>query len=378
MEKKYSEKTLSSIKEREYMIQEEGLQILVKPIPETDEPGVLDPRLFETIVPMVTGLKSVVIGMSMKQHNRKKKNLIKSAMAFRKSANVSSIPIVESVDVKPGDVPNENVHVPIRIYTPKQKKPGLQPVFYYIHGGGFIAGNMDVTDEKCKLIVEKTGCVAVQPDYRLAPEYPFPAGLDDCYAVLKWIYANAKDFGGNPEMICISGDSSGANLATVCAMRDRDENTNMVKVQALQYPTVDLAHFVENSKASRSAYEIAEKQKKVMNSLFDMLSDFLGKHQHIMGEYLGVDDDSAPYISPLLADLKGMPPAIILLSEYDFMRAENELYARKLKDAGVEVKYIRYRGLIHGFADQIGVTPQAEDAIDEIGSFMMGHFTYKL
>lgn len=186
--------------------------------------------------------------------------------------------------------------------------------------------------------------------------------------MLQWIYSHAGEFGGDPERICISGDSAGGNLAAVCAMKDRDEGTHMVKQQALLYPTVDAAHMQENMQENRKVYEIAEKHSAVLNGILNMLSGSLSKPT--LGEYLGVRDDTIPYVSPYLGELNDLPPTLILLGEYDFLRVENDRYAAKLKRAGNDVTLIRYKGLSHGFADQVGVTPQAEDALREIGNFI--------
>lgn len=367
MKRKYTQELLTSIIERQHVINENGLDILIKPIPETDEPGVLDPRLAKSMEPMLKGFTGMMIKLMMK--GGKKKNIKKSAAQMRRMMNrVNSVPITEGVDVKLATVQNGDVAVPVRIYTSQKKKAGLQPVFYYIHGGGFVAGGPDVVEEMCKLVVANTGCVSIQVDYRLAPENPYPAGLDDCYAVLKWISAHAEEFNGDPNRICISGDSAGGNLATVCTMKDRDEGTQMVKAQALLYPSVDAAGMKEHMQR-RDVYEISPSQDKPIRSILDMLSGALGSVS--LGEFLGVSDDTIPHVSPLRGDLKGMPPTIILFGEYDFLRIEDDAYALKLKESGVKVKTVRYKGLSHGFADQVGVTPQAEDSLIEIGNFML-------
>ncbi|HOV93251.1 MAG TPA: alpha/beta hydrolase [Spirochaetales bacterium] len=406
-QRKYGAETLNAIKDRQYVKKEEGLDILIKPIPETDEPGVFDPRFYASIAPMVTGVKGWLFKVMMKLGSRKAPDIAKGAAQMRQMMDgIKSIPIVGSVDVREdfvdaGDADSSGaldssgspylsgsmgsstrIRIPIRIYTlADAKHDGLQPVFYYIHGGGFAAGSMDVVDEMCKLVVEKTGCVAVQVGYRLAPENPYPAGLDDCYAVLQWIYRNATSFGGDPERICICGDSAGGNYATVCAMRDRDDSlrdgtTRKIKAEALLYPVVDLAHSMENMQAARAVYEVSPKHAKLLNGMLDGMVHSLGRPS--MSEYLGVEDATQPYLSPLLGDLAGMPPTIILLGEFDFLRVEDDRYAHKLNDSGVEVRLIRYKGLSHGFADQVGVTPQAEDALEEIGDFMMSHLGRKI
>lgn len=365
----YTKELLNLIKCREYVVQEDGMEILIKPIPETDEPGAMDPRFYESIAPMTKGVKGALIKTAMKLAPHSGKDILRGAQQMRRMMNgVKSIPIINTVQVREHTVENGDYNIPIRIYTPKQKREGLVPIFYYIHGGGFVAGSMEVVDEMCKMITELTGCISIQPEYRLAPENPFPTGLNDCYEVLKWIYANAEELGGDYQKICISGDSAGGNLATVCAMRDRDEKAGMVKIQALLYPTVDAAHMTENMVENRKVYEVSDKYRKLLFGMLDMMGGAMGSPTIL--DYLSVKESNNPYVSPYLGNLEKMPDTLILLGEYDFLRVENDRYGKKLLDSGVKVKMIRYKGLSHGFADQIGVTPQAEDAMMEIADFM--------
>lgn len=373
MKAKYSKETLRKISARQHNITEDGLDILIKPIPETDTPGMLDPRLYESMAPMFKGIKGIIAKKMMGKMG-KNQNVQKAADGLRKMMNgVKSIPIVVGVKTTPRILSIGGRNIPVRIYNLEQPLTNeSQPIFYYIHGGGFVAGGPDVVEEMCKMVVKNTGCVSVTLDYRLAPEHPYPAGLDDCYDVLKWIYKHAAEFGGNAQKICISGDSAGGNLATVCAMRDRDDSTKMVKVQALLYPTVNMANMNDSSKKGLDAYDIHEEHAHVVKPLLEMMSG-MGGGMSLEG-LLGVKDATQPYLSPYLGNLNSMPPCLMIYGEYDFLRFEDEAYSRKLKQAGVEVKTIRYRGLSHGFADQVGVTPQAEDSLIEIGNFMMKHF----
>lgn len=371
MNAKYPQETLTKITSRQHTVTEDGLDILIKPIPETDVPGMLDPRLYESMAPMFKGVKGMIAKKMMGKMG-KPQDPQKAAAGMRKMMNgVKSIQIVSGVKTEAKSIALEGRNVPVRIYTPEKPAEKPTPVFYYIHGGGFVAGSPDVVEEMCKLVVKNTGCSSVSIDYRLAPENPYPAGLDDCYGVLEWIYNNAAEFGGDPEKICISGDSAGGNLATVCAMKDRDAGTKMVKVQALLYPTVNMAGMDDAEQKDLSAYDIHKDHEAVLTPLLGMMSK-MGGGMSLEG-LLGVKDAKDPYLSPYRGDLKNMPPCIMIFGEYDFLRFEDEAYSRKLKDAGVEVKTIRYRGLSHGFADQVGVTPQAEDCLIEIGNFMMEH-----
>jgi acetyl esterase/lipase len=328
----------------------------------------------------VRGFRGLLVSLAFKLMLRTR-NPRKLAQRMRQLFNnVDSIPVTSGVSVISGTVPVGDISVPIRVYRVQEDgEPGdkpaddpvaaPKPVFLYFHGGGFAAGHPGVVEEMVKLVTRNTRCLSVQVDYRLAPEHPYPAALDDCYGVLKWLYKNAGSYGGDGERILVAGDSAGGNLAAVCAMKDRDEGRRMVKAQALLYPVLNMAgkedrdyHF------SLDQYRYLSEQKKAAKfRITAMRSSSTG----ILGLLLGVKDESHPYISPYLGELRGLPPCIILFGEFDFFRLENEAYARKLAGAGVPVKAVRYSGMGHAFAEPIGVQPQAEDCMMEIGEFMM-------
>ncbi len=363
----YSLDLLRALKDGQQTVTERGLEIVVKPIPEGGPPGAMDPRTYAQMAPMFKGVKGVIGKMMMKRMG-KSGDPIKGAQGMRRMMDgVKSIPITDGVATERRDIRCGDVTVPVRIYRKEPISDTPAPVLYYIHGGGFVAGSPDVVEEMCKLAVAVSGCVSVTVDYRLAPEHPYPAGLDDCYAVLNWIFDNAAGIGGDPARVTISGDSAGGNLATVCALRDRDKGLTRLYAQALLYPTVNMAGQTDdNFHFSMDQYEMLKEHEPIITPMLTMMSGSMGS----LGAMLGVKDTADPYISPYLADLKGLPPCIILFGEHDPLRLECEAYARKLKAAGVPVKTVRYRGLGHGFADVIGGYPQAEDCMREICGFM--------
>lgn len=374
MERKYSQQLLGALREGEHVEHDRGIDIVVKPVPDDARPGVMDPRLYEGSAGTFKGVKGVVLkGMIKRVLDPKKRPAPdKLAKTLRDMMNgVKSIPITAGIETRAASVAGAGGDIPVRIYTPETPKAGTLPVFYYIHGGGFVAGSPDVVEEMCKLVVRDTGCVSVSVDYRLAPENPFHCGLDDCYAVLEWIFNNAAEFGGDPEKICISGDSAGGNLALVCALLDRDADTRMIRAQALIYPTVNMANIEDEFfRFSMDEFEIFPDHAGVIEPTLNMMS-LVGSGALI--ELLGVADERDPRVSPYLADLSGLPPCIVLYGEHDYLRVECESLARKLSNAGVEVKAVRYSGMGHGFADAVGCYPQAEDCMMEIADFMMSH-----
>jgi acetyl esterase len=362
MERKYNEDLLQKLQERQYVKKEKGIEIIYKGIPDTDEAGVMDPRLYKSM------RKQLMIMRFLPKSMFSNKDPMLMVKRFRKMFNgVKSIPIVTAkIDINRLNIDCGDAFVPIRIYKPEGNKRNL-PICLYFHGGGFFAGSPDVVEELCKVLVEREGIVAISVDYRLAPENKYPASHDDCFNALKWAYNNADSFGGDKNKICVSGDSAGGNLATFCAMKDRDLKLGMVKLEALIYPSVNMGAVEdEDYHWSVEQYEISKKHKYALNMMINVFGDFGDSFKAI----LGVDDIRTPYFTPYIGDLKGMPPTIILFGEHDFLKVECVSYAVKLNKAGVKTRTIIYRGLGHGFADVIGGYPQAEDCMIEIGKFI--------
>jgi acetyl esterase/lipase len=366
LQRKYDPALSEAIRQKQHIVREGDLDILVKPIPDDDRPGVLD-RRFLAGIPLFARIMGKalcpLIRLVLSGGNAKS-----AASRMRRYFNgVRSLPLAEGVTVSRRTVKAGDAGVDIRIYR-QEGAASNAPVFYYIHGGGFAAGNPDVVEEICRQLVQRSGCAGVQVDYRLAPEYPYPAAFDDCYGVLRWIAENAADFGGDGGRICIAGDSAGGNLAAACAMRDRDEGWGAVKAQALLYPVVnptgkedDYFHF------SLDQYNIRAGYKAAANFMITIMRSGVPGMTKVLGR-------GGPYVSPYFGKLEGLPPCLVLYGEFDYFRLESEAYARKLSAAGVPVRAVRYSGLSHAFAELIGIQPQAEDCMAEMASFLRDIF----
>ena len=229
----------------------------------------------------------------------------------------------------------------------------------------------------CKLLVQKRPSLVINVDYRLCPEHHYPQPLDDCWAATRWAYENAERFGGDPARLAVAGDSAGGNLAATVTLRDREEGTGMVKAQLLLYPAVNLAkketefyHGVDQSK-----YQFSRRHEKVLRTTMGLMSEMLsgGGDMSSMLEQVYLQGHLPAdhiYASPLLADPAGLPPTLLLFGEHDFLVFEDFAYAQTLQKAGVPLRLLVYRGMGHGFADQVGVAPQAEDCIEEMAEYM--------
>lgn len=240
--------------------------------------------------------------------------------------------------------------IPVRIYRPSEAPA---PVHVHFHGGGWVIGDLQTHDADCREICVAAGCIVISVDYRLAPEHPFPAGLNDCYAAICWASAHTADLGARLGPVSIGGDSAGGNLAAAAALMARDHNGPEIALQLLLYPVT------EPSMSSASFNDNAEGyllSKTMMAWFWD----------HYCPD---IEQRNNPLASPLLApDLSGLPPAIVLTAEYDPLRDEGEAYANRMAEAGVAVEMRRYDGFIHGFFSLAAVIEAVRESVDLVGA----------
>ncbi len=226
--------------------------------------------------------------------------------------------------------------VPIRIYCPKGEAEGLRAGVYEIHAGGFVMGSIDMMDPWCQGVAAEIGAVVVSVEYRLAPEHPFPAGVEDCYAGLVWMAENAAELGVDPARIAIAGQSAGGGLAAGTALMARDRGGPALCFQLLEIPELDDRLDTPSMKAFTDT-PLWNRPNAIWS----------WKH------YLGPDHEGepSPYAAPARAkDLAGLPPAYISTMEFDPLRDEGILYAMRLMEAGVSVELHSFPGTFHGSA----------------------------
>ena len=237
-----------------------------------------------------------------------------------------------------------------RVLLPKTA-PRALAVFY--HGGGWVIGGIDESEIIARFMVEKTGAGVVLVDYRLAPEHPYPAPLEDCYDALLW---SAKEAAKMRVPIVVAGDSAGGNLATVCAMLARDQGGPKIALQIMMYPVCDCDMGTDSYKAFGAGYVLTAPD---MGWFYD---------HYLQGDKAKRAD---PLISPLRArELKALPPALIQTAEYDVLRDEAETYGKRLAAAGVKVWIKRYQGVTHGFIRMQNMLDVARRAMDDIAAAM--------
>jgi acetyl esterase/lipase len=243
--------------------------------------------------------------------------------------------------------------IPLRVYRPAGLPDATSlPAYVYFHGGGWVIGDLETHDVLCRQLTAASGASVISVDYRLAPEHKFPAAADDAWAATRWIVAHAAELGLDAGRLAVGGDSAGGNLAAVVALMARDAGGPAIRQQVLIYPVVDVM------RETRSYADFAEGYMLTRDSM-----------RWFVAHYLRSKDDAGDWrVSPLRApSLARLPPALIVTAGFDPLRDEGEMYAGRLRDAGVTVDYVCYGGMVHGFAGMGKLIDTAQRAVSLIG-----------
>lgn len=256
-------------------------------------------------------------------------------------------------------IPGPAGEIRARVYTP----PGgdsTRPIVVFFHGGGFVIGNIDTHDAVCRDLAVDSAALLVSIDYRLAPEHPFPAAVDDCFAALEWVHAHAGELGGDADRVAVAGDSAGGTLAAVVAMLSRDRQGPPVQFQLLVYPGVGVTEEQPSVRENGEGYLLTRRDI-----------------EWFMAHYLGPQGDSHdPRFDPIYAkDLSGVAPAHVITCEFDPLRDGGRAYAQRLRESGVVVTEKCYDGLIHGAFSMQAVVPASRDMIRDAGRVLQAAFS---
>jgi acetyl esterase len=250
-----------------------------------------------------------------------------------------------------GTIPVPAAAIKFRRYRPLGVDGTTLPTLIYYHGGGWVIGNIETHDSTCRRLANKSRCQVISVDYRLAPEHPFPAALDDAVAATAWTCGHATDLGAAAGPVVIGGESAGGNLAAVTCLQARLDPRIAIRCQILLQPVVDFALTFPS---------IAMKATECLVPRDDLAWYY--------DTYAGATHDKKDWrLSPLYAtDLSGLPPALIIAAEYDTLRDEAGAYAERLQAARVPAHCSCYPGMIHGFLQMGGLVPDARAALAEI------------
>jgi acetyl esterase len=283
------------------------------------------------------------------------------SLAAARAADLASIrdsggepaPVREVVDLT---ITGPGGELPLRLYRPAGERP--LPALLYYFGGGWALGAIDTADGVSRSLANSCGALVAVVGYRLAPEHPFPAAVDDCYAALRWVAGHADEIGIDPARIAVGGDSAGGNLAAAVTLLARGDGPALAG-QLLVYPNTDQLADDESLRSADDPF------------LFNRRSvAWYRRH------YLPNPGDAAnPLASPLRAEsLRGLPPALVITAEYDPLRDQGEAYARRLADEGVPVELSRYPGMAHGFFTMADTVDASRVAIKQAASHLRACF----
>lgn len=254
-------------------------------------------------------------------------------------------------------IPGSLGEIPVRVYTPEGTGPF--PALAYFHGGGWVAGDLEMVDPLCTMLTNRARAVVVSVDYRLAPEHKFPAPLTDCYEATRWVSENAAELDVDPRRIAVGGDSAGGNLAAAVSAMAGEMGTPDLAFQILFYPVTNMDYETASYRENGDGYFLTT----------DMMRWFWG--HYLESEDAGRDMRASPLLTQ---DASGLPPTFVVTAEFDPLRDEGEAYAELLRAAGNDVEVKRYEGQIHGFVTRCGIMDVGKQAIDDAATRMRQAF----
>ena len=277
-------------------------------------------------------------------------------IAYSNSRAVLQPDPVDVAEVRDLSAAGPHGDIPLRLYRGSPSDgAALQPCLIYLHGGGWVVGDLESHDGVCRELARRSDCTVISVDYRLAPEHAFPAAVDDSWAAVLWIIEQAGALGIDPDRVAIGGDSAGGNLATVVCLLARDNGGPQLRAQLMIYPATDM------TMSHATHQEFAEQQPLTRSSM-----------HWFIDTYLRSDADKADWrASPLNAETHGdLPGACIITAGCDPLRDEGEAYAAALKEAGVPVLLKRFDGQIHGFLTMGRIIADADNAFAMIADYL--------
>ena len=247
-------------------------------------------------------------------------------------------------------IPGRFGAIAARVYTPHADRR-LRPLMVFFHGGGWVVGSLEGYDTTCRRLALKADSVVVSVDYRLAPEHPFPAAVDDAWDATTWCVANAEVLGIDRQRVAVAGDSAGGSLSAVVALQARDEGAPKIALQVLIYPATDLTRESDSYVRNAQGYMLTA----------EALRWFI--QRYVPDPAQRADWRASPLLHP---SLEGVAPALVISAEHDPLVDENQAYAQRLRDSGVTTEYVCFPGMIHPFFTLGGVIDDAEKAEDLI------------
>ena len=314
----------------------------VRPIPEDDREHVFDPRVLRSARNKAAGIEphAGAGGLMCERHFRRETHLVTDGEVAR--------------DFRVVDLGDRGL--PVWVLRPQSAGEGPAPALLFEHGGGFTVGWFGVYEAFLMAVADLAGCVVVFPEVRLAPESRYPAQVDDCADVLDWMLANASELGIDPKRVCVMGDSAGGTLANATALR----RPEALALCVLLYAGVDIVEVPDWW--GYDLYPVVDDEADIMHERVDNIKAWVGQTPYTGPDRVTVARN--PEVSAAYAtdeQLRRYPRTLVVCSEYDYLRPQDERFAARLYSLGVDTRLIRYAGMEHGFVEKTGVYPQAED-----------------
>ena len=267
--------------------------------------------------------------------------------AAHKGNQINNGPIPPGATLTQVEIPSPHGPLPVRLYRPKEQLEGkILPLLLYFHGGGWVINSAQDLDVPNILLCQAADCLIASVDYRLAPEHPFPKGLEDVFTTLQWAQQNAGEWGADPKRIAVAGDSAGGNLAAVVAHLNRDQGGPDLSFQLLIYPNTDIEGDYPSRKEFGKGYNL----------------EWVGM-QWFTDQYApDPKEHSNPKMSPIRSEsFSGLPPALVITAGFDPLQDEGKAYIPKLQQAGIPVQHEHFASMIHGFYLMRGRSPVVVD-----------------
>ena len=349
----YDPDLVRRIREGARVVDEDGLALELRPVPDDDREHVLDPRCLA-----YSRAKIAARGTApAKTFLEERRGLGKPAQRYDEGTAAYRLELADL----------HGRSIPVHVIDPAGRQ-APSPVLVYLHGGGFAFGSFEQYAEELYRLADITGALVLCPEYRLSPENPFPAGLDDCCGVVSWVSEQAGRLGADPSKVALAGDSAGGNLCNAVVQRMPGAPGLIVEF----YPLVKTGADREEG-WSAEAYPVVDDQRAEAEERIERIHGSMALELlYTAGDLEALSD---PLISAVHSDrLADFPRTVVVSGEYDFLRVQDEEFARALAAAGADVRAIRYLGMDHGFFEAGGTWPQSEDLCDVIAEEMRRAF----
>lgn len=350
--RKYDRALVDAIREKQYTEVVDGMEILFKPVPDDDRPHAMDPRLFEIA-------------------SNKKKMFSQRAQGGFRLSNERFRPDKVTYDLAEAEIVcderlisvNGDHMIDLFIYRRADDAGKVTPVMIYLHGGGFTAGDIHLFEKQMQYIAEQSHATVVFPEYRLAPETPYPGAHEDAFATVDYIYDNAEELSVDRDRLMVAGDSAGGVLTLACLQRNA--GNGKIRKAFLLYPACDSRPLedITGYEWTYDKYPMLEEQREIAVSRVERIKSGMKKGgMNLYNQNRTTPED--PMISAYLASdevLSKFPEIVFCNSEFDYLRLASEAMARRLLALGVSVRTVTYCGCDHGILDMLGTVVQAEE-----------------